>query len=78
MLKQEFMSREEVLKIINSLPAHIKLKKEIEPGVLSHQKLYICTNIMVGKDDRALYAKLLGFKKGYKLTCFETVPISVN
>ena len=72
------MSKDEILKIINSLPAHIKLKKDIEADVLSHQKLYICTNIMVGRDDRILYAKLLGFKKGYKLTCFEAVDISVN
>ncbi len=72
------MSRDEVIKIIKSLPAHIKLKKEIETDILSHQKLYICTNIMVGKDDKILYAKLLGLKKCYKLSCFETVDISVN
>lgn len=64
------MSKDEILKIINSLPAHIKLKKEIQADVLSHQKLYICTNIMFGKNDKILYAKLLGFKKRLQTILF--------
>ena len=72
------MTREEILFVIQNLPANVKLKKEIQSDVLSHNKLYVVTNILVGKDDKVLYAKLLGYKKGYRLSSFDYFPIRPN